>query len=266
MDKINAEGMRRLLAGRYSSPEWFITFEVPVNDGDGGRRIDALAISRIASRGHEVHAIEIKVNRSDWGAELKNPSKAEGWGLIADRFYVATPKGLVSPVEIPAGWGLYQPATNGLQEVVVASLNPWREIGKDPIDRRKWVFLLRRALDADESTVKVLVEKAYKDGETYGEKQGEATYRRNQGNLEYQLAEIKREVQRFEKASGIKVADWESFGFGNDSEERGRMVRKLIAGEKVIDRLDNIRRNLEGMINDIDETIAGRKLEKRREG
>ena len=32
----DANGIRHLLADRYSSPEWFLTFEVPIHEGDEG--------------------------------------------------------------------------------------------------------------------------------------------------------------------------------------------------------------------------------------
>lgn len=257
-----AADIRRLLAGRYSSPEWFLTFEVPIHEGNGGRRIDALAISRIASRGHEIHAIEVKVNRSDWGAELDNPAKADGWGLVADRFYVATPKGLVDPVELPAGWGLYEPASGGLREAVPAALNPWRENGKDPIDRRMFVFLIRRALESDESSLKVAVAKAYADGEAYGKQNGRTEGQYREESARRKLADLESEVARYEKASGVKVADWERIGFGSDPEERGRAVRYLISGRKAVDHINQIRDSLLRLLHDVDETIAGRKLER----
>jgi hypothetical protein len=256
---MDAADLRQLLAGRYSSPEWFLTFEVPIREGDGGRRIDVLAVSRIASRGHEVHAIEIKVNRSDWAAELKNPAKAEGWGSAADRFYVATPKGLVAPIELPAGWGLYEPAAGGLHEVVPSLLNPWRESGRDPVDRRMWVFLLRRALDGDESTVKVLTQKAYEDGRKYGELQGRESGKFKEESARRALAELQADVAEYEKASGVKVVGWEHIGFGSGPEERGWAVRRLIAGKRAEDRLNNIRNSVQGLLDDIDEAIAGKR-------
>lgn len=264
-EAIDAEAMRRLLAGRYNSPEWFTSFEVPIRESDGGRRIDVLAVSRVASRGHEIHAIEIKVNRSDFRAELGNPAKAEGWGLAADRFYIAAPKGLVAPVELPAGWGLYEPASNGLRDVVPAALNPWRENGKDPVDRRMFVFLIRRALEADESTLKVLVAKAHEDGQKYGEQRGRQEGEYKQEDARRQLKDLREEVAQFEKASGVQVSEWESVGFGSDPEERGRVVRRLIAGEKVVDRLDQIADNVRRLLHDIDEAVAGQRLPRQRD-
>lgn len=262
--QMDAKDLRRLLAGRYGNPEWFLTFEVPIHEGDGGRRIDALAVSRVASRGHEIHAVEVKVNRSDWGAELKDPAKADGWGLAADRFYVATPKGLVDPVELPAGWGLYEPASGGLREAVPALLNPWREGGRDPVDRRMWVFLIRRALDAEESTLRTLTAKAYEDGEAYGERRGREEGRYKEESAQRSLEELRREVAEFEKASGVRISGWDPVGLGSNPEERGRAVRRLISGKKAEDKLDYVRRTVQGLLDDIDETISGERKDDRR--
>lgn len=259
---LNAESVKNLLAIHYSAPEWFLTFEVPFDLGNGGRRIDGLAVSRIASRGHEIHAIEVKVNRSDWKAELDNPAKAEGWGKAADRFYVATPKGLVSPVELPAGWGLLEPSGTGMREIVTAGLNPWRERGAscDPISRDMWVFVLRRALNADESTLKVLVDKAYEDGSKYGEQRGRSEGQYREDNARGELGVLRDAVVDFEKASGIKVVGWEPFGFGTSAEDRAKMVRRLITGEKSEDRLDQIENQIRALLHDMEEAKAGRKM------
>jgi hypothetical protein len=73
------------------------------------RRIDVLAVSRARRAGIgpvDLLAIEIKVSRSDFLTELRNPAKQARWREVAHRHAFAVPDGLVRPEEIPAGSGL----------------------------------------------------------------------------------------------------------------------------------------------------------------
>lgn len=54
--------------------------------------------------------VEVKVSRSDFLAEVRNPLKQERWLRHAHRAYYATPKDLVRVEEIPVGWGLIEVA------------------------------------------------------------------------------------------------------------------------------------------------------------
>ena len=78
------------------------------------RRIDAIAVGLWPSRGLYVHAIEIKVSRSDLARELAAPEKADSIGRFCDAFWLATPAGLVPDLSaLPSGWGLYEVADDG---------------------------------------------------------------------------------------------------------------------------------------------------------
>jgi hypothetical protein len=81
---------------------WFREFSPGVN----GRRVDAMAINRWASRGYERMAFEIKRSRGDFLGELKDPAKREESGQVADRFWFVTPAGMVQLDEVPGDCGL----------------------------------------------------------------------------------------------------------------------------------------------------------------
>lgn len=53
-----------------------------------------------------LHGHEVKVQRSDWLRELRDPSKADAWRRYCDRWWLVTPHGVAKPEELPAGWGL----------------------------------------------------------------------------------------------------------------------------------------------------------------
>lgn len=67
------------------------------------RRIDVLAIK---PGGSTVIAYEIKVSRSDFKNELKNPSKRAGVMACSSEFYFVVPKLMVMPSEVPRECGL----------------------------------------------------------------------------------------------------------------------------------------------------------------
>lgn len=88
---------------RCPAPEWIMLDEV--SNGRGTRRSDLLGISLWGSRGIRIYGFELKVSRSDWLNELKNPAKAEeGAWSQCDRFHLVTPKGIVEPGEVPLPW------------------------------------------------------------------------------------------------------------------------------------------------------------------
>lgn len=73
------------------------------------RAIDVLLVRRARRSGIgelDTMAIEIKVSRSDFLADVKDPAKQAGWRETAHRHAYAAPVGLVRPDEIPAGSGL----------------------------------------------------------------------------------------------------------------------------------------------------------------
>ncbi|MFB4275777.1 hypothetical protein ACBJ59_10830 [Nonomuraea sp. MTCD27] len=73
------------------------------------RRCDLLRIGVWASRGHGIDVHELKTSRSDWLRELDDPAKAEAWWPYSSRFWVVAPPKMISPDEVPSGWGLMEP-------------------------------------------------------------------------------------------------------------------------------------------------------------
>jgi hypothetical protein len=67
------------------------------------RFVDAFAITHT---GITSWAYEIKVSRSDWLEELKQPRKREPAMLISNVFYFVAPVGVIHPKEVPEGCGL----------------------------------------------------------------------------------------------------------------------------------------------------------------
>ncbi len=73
-----------------------------------GRIADFIAIDCWpGGDGIELHGHEVKVSRSDWLAELKQPDKAEAFKRYMDRWWLVVPDAsIVKPGELPEDWGL----------------------------------------------------------------------------------------------------------------------------------------------------------------
>jgi hypothetical protein len=95
---------------RFAAPRHALFVEVGNATGFGANRhIDALAIGLWPSEGMLVEGIEVKVSRSDWLRERKNPAKAHAIARYCDRFWLAVPDAaIVRPGELPERWGILE--------------------------------------------------------------------------------------------------------------------------------------------------------------
>ena len=93
---------------RFAPPRHALFVEVGNATGfDANRHLDALAVGLWPSEGMLVEGIEIKVSRSDWLRELKQPAKAGAIARFCDRFWAAVSDAkIVRDGELPTGWGL----------------------------------------------------------------------------------------------------------------------------------------------------------------
>src|ERR1039457_1110041 len=76
---------------------------------DARRPADFLAMDLWPSRGLALHGHEIKVSRSDWLRELKEPEKAAEFIPYMNHWWlVASDPRIVREGELPEGWGLME--------------------------------------------------------------------------------------------------------------------------------------------------------------
>jgi hypothetical protein len=95
---------------RYPTPEWAFLEQVRNRtgyDAASPRYADVLAMNLYASRGMELHGIEVKVDRRDWLREARDPDKAEAIARYCHRWWIAAPPRVVLLDELPEGWGLF---------------------------------------------------------------------------------------------------------------------------------------------------------------
>ena len=105
---MNTETLTDLVLSKYPDPAWVTLTEV--REGTGyyaGGSADVMAFGVWPSRGLQVIGIEVKVARSDWLRELKQPEKAEGFASVCDEWWLASAEGVAKKEEIPPNWGWY---------------------------------------------------------------------------------------------------------------------------------------------------------------
>lgn len=122
LDRLNVRYARHNENGiRYTRAE-----HVKVTAGWHSRRVcDYMALDLYAGfgvdRGPYLHGHEVKVSRSDWLSELKDPEKAESFARYCDFWWlVVADKAMVKPGELPDGWGLLAPHGRSLRVITAA--------------------------------------------------------------------------------------------------------------------------------------------------
>jgi len=239
MKPLNTGEVLAALRGRYSGSAWAFLTEVPNGTGFAGTRsADGIAMSLWPSRGLELHGIEIKVSRSDWLRELKDPGKADDFFNYCDRWWVAVgDPAIVKDGELPPNWGLLIPRGKSLfQKVEAGKLSPI------PPDRCFLAALMRRACEQ-------LVPKCeITERLNQAREEGREEERRNVRFNAQELVELQKAVKDFETASGIRLSHW-------DAGKVGELVRKL----RNLPHRQDIRSDIERQLRQAEGTANGLK-------
>lgn len=199
--KRNATAMRDLLRKRYNAPAWALLFEVTPGTGANATRwADAVAMSLWPSRGLEINGIEVKVSRSDWLRELKDPAKSEAVQSYCDRWWVVVSDDtIVKDGELPPTWGLLVARGQALHAKVQAP-----KLDPKPLDVDFVAALLRRSSESTEALCKE--ERAAGRAEVAEEvERGHESGAVNE-RVAGELTILRETVKSFEDASGIDLA------------------------------------------------------------
>lgn len=96
----------------HASPsEWLFFRELRVGTGrrnSGAQRLDGLALNTLPHTAMKRVCYEVKVSRSDFLSELRQPLKRRIGMRYSNEFYFVTPAALVDAEEIPAECGLVE--------------------------------------------------------------------------------------------------------------------------------------------------------------
>lgn len=233
------------LRARFCGPEWALFFEV--GDATGGRHnrwADAVAINLYPSRGLEINGFEIKVSRSDWLRELKNPEKSAPVQRYCDRWWIVCPPAVIAPGELPPTWGQYEIRPGGkIQQIIAAP-----KLAAQPVTRDFVAAMLRRASEVDESLVNAAVGVEIERLRA-GDEKRIAREIESRTSRSTELAET---IAKIERVSGIKITAW------SDSEEIGRAVKAVMASGalKTYSGVGALREQAKRIVAHCDEALA----------
>lgn len=251
---MNESAIASLLADRYCAPEWAFLPQVRSRTGYAGniRTADALAMSLWPSRGVFLHGFEIKSHRSDWLNELKNPAKAEEIASKCDFWWIAAPENVVVEAELPAAWGYIAVKTKDGKSKLVTVKAALRHEKALPMSREFIAAVMRNMADATvpRAHVNDLVEQKWKAEEARVREGAALSLQRTQEDLK-QLQKI---VQEFEKASGLRLNNWQQ-----NHERLGKTVKWVMENEdgaKYIQRqLLDLERTAQGIAQNLTERL-----------
>lgn len=192
------------LRASYQPPEWATFTEV--TDGTGAhasRRADMIAMNLYPSKGLEMRCIEVKVSRSDLAAELRDPEKAETFAQFCDGFWLATPKGLAGPDELPAPWGLIEVDGNSARVKRRAAPNP------SPIPPSKMFMagLLRAASKVSDTEIRARITAAEKAARLSAEEVAQGRVNRAEQQAREQVRRDRETLDALMEMLGVEV-DW----------------------------------------------------------
>lgn len=125
----SAPHIQQALERRFGGRSWMSSTEIEVAYDVGRRRLirrfDFVAANVCAGHGFTVVGVEIKISRSDFLAEHRDPTKFGTLRKMTHVAYYAVPAGLLKKDELPDGAGLLELRSDGrLREMVKPVRNP----------------------------------------------------------------------------------------------------------------------------------------------
>lgn len=111
---------------------------------DARRTADCIVMDLWPSKGLAMHGHEIKVSRSDWLTELKDPDKAEAFKPYMDYWWlVVSDRAIVKDGELPADWGLLAPSASRAGLGYLQVVKQAKRLHPEPIPKTMVAALLR---------------------------------------------------------------------------------------------------------------------------
>jgi len=211
------------------------------------RYADALVVSLWPSRGIWFAGIEVKVQRTDWLKELRDPKKAESIQKYCHYWWIATPPDIVKPGELPKTWGHI--VVNGKTPKVMRQAPELKPSVLDPA----FVASVLRNASANQVAVsnearlrgqRETEEKLAKEREQFAgfddqlcKLTDEKTHIQNRAdNVNSELEKVRRQIREFEEAAGIPAGTIAARGYRADHDTReAAELYKLAKLLKVID-------------------------------
>lgn len=104
-----------------NGPRYVVAEHVRSQAGfDARRTVDCMVQDLWRSKDHALHGFEVKVSRSDWLTELRDPSKSEEFRRYLDHWWLVAADRAIVRGDLPDGWGLMVAHGKGLRVVTPA--------------------------------------------------------------------------------------------------------------------------------------------------
>lgn len=218
-EKLNTVQVIERLGAKHPSGAY--AFLTQVRNGTGYARevrtADAISMSLWPSRGLDLTGYEVKVSRTDWIRELREPSKADAIAQYCDYWcLVVGDEDIVQLGELPKTWGLYVPdKKHGLKLIV----EPTRLKAK-PIDRVTLAGLMRNV--SEKMVAKDLIESQLEAAR----ERGKEWAKHSMETLQNDLKKLRDAIKVFEDNSGVRINEWAS-----SNVEVGVAVKHVLEGK-----------------------------------
>jgi hypothetical protein len=128
--EITAKQVVELLRKKHPQPEWCFFDELRCGSGyskAAQKRIDAWALNCYPSKKHLTISYEVKVYRSDFLNEMKDPKKRKQGLNLSNQFYFVAPTGVIKLEEVPDECGYIEVIANKLKIIKEAPLRTCKE-------------------------------------------------------------------------------------------------------------------------------------------
>lgn len=219
-EQVTASMVCAALKLRFEPASHALLFEVASGTGSNARRFaDALAFGLWPSHGHKVEGVEVKVSRSDFLSEMKSPQKSDAIMRYCHHWWLACPKGMVKPDELPPTWGLLELANGKLTTRVKApTLTP------EPMPPTFIASLLRRHAGADEEMTRIAVQRQVDE---QVKRSREEIERRVRDRFNRDVEAAKRANEQWEEVKSKTGIDLREYNEGDEFIKAVKTVRTL---------------------------------------
>ncbi len=230
----------KMLTGLFLPPAFVLFPQVRNQTGYAkrDRTADAVGASVWPSRGLYLFGVEIKVSYSDFRREIERPKKSAAIQQYCKYWYIAAPEGVVPVGEVPETWGLIECK----RSAKVVRKAPELDAQPPAVEFVTSVMRSVAACTVPTEQVQPQIEAARKEAKKrWSEIQSS------------DLAELRFQVNEFQKASGVKVdMPWRAGDIG-------KAVKCVLeyGGQNITGQMKNLRRTAEQIVKNIDRALQG---------
>jgi hypothetical protein len=212
------KSIEELLRARYAAPHFAFLEQMRAGAGFDQRTADAIAMGLWKSQGLHLHGFEIKRDKRDLKRELVDPSKAEAVLRFCDFWWlVADDEKVYQGLEVPAHWGILVRTKAG--DVLRVERKATQLADPTPMTRGFLARVLKGAADASPAAMD---EQRREEEISHGVEKRIAEIRESHRlaqatqsrAFEERLKTRDARVVEFEKASGIRIDDWQAGHIG----------------------------------------------------